>query len=277
MKTVRLPTGESVPALGMGTWNIGDQRNTRAEEIATIQRGIDLGLRLIDTAEMYGEGASERLIGEAIAGRRDGVFLVTKVYPHNATRRGAIAACERSLTRLGIDCIDLYLLHWRGEVPFSETLGAFEELQRQGKIRHWGVSNFDVDDMQELLGTPGGERVATNQVLYNLTTRGVEWDLLPACRARGIPLMAYSPIGQARLTHDRRLQKFARRHAMTPAQVALAWLLAKDDVIVIPKASSRAHLEENFSALAHPLDTAMQAELDTLFPPPIGPSALEMI
>jgi len=236
-----------------------------------------LGLRLIDTAEMYGEGASERLIGEAIAGRRDSVFLVTKVYPHNATRRGAIAACERSLTRLGIDCIDLYLLHWRGEVPLSETLDAFEQLQRQGKIRHWGVSNFDVDDMQELLGTPGGERVATNQVLYNLTTRGVEWDLLPACRARGIPLMAYSPIGQARLTHDRRLQKFARRHAMTPAQVALAWLLAKDDVIVIPKTSNRAHLEENFSALAHPLDTAMLAELDTLFRPPSGPSALEMI
>jgi diketogulonate reductase-like aldo/keto reductase len=277
MNTVRLPTGESVPALGMGTWNIGDQRHTRAEEIATIQRGIDLGLRLIDTAEMYGEGASERLIGEAIAGRRDKVFLVTKVYPHNATRRGAIAACERSLTRLGIDCIDLYLLHWRGEVPLSETLEAFEDLQHQGKIRHWGVSNFDFDDMQELLGTPGGEGVAANQVLYNLTTRGVEWDLLPGCRAHGIPLMAYSPIGQARLTHDPRLRKFARRHAMTPAQVALAWLLAKDDVIAIPKASNRAHLEENFSALAHPLDSAMQAELDTLFPPPIGPSALEMI
>ena len=277
MKTVRLPGGECVPALGMGSWNIGDQRNTRAEEIATIQRGIDLGLRLIDTAEMYGEGAAERLVGEVIAGRRDEVFLVSKVYPHNATRRGAIAACERSLTRLGIDCIDLYLLHWRGEVPLSETLAAFEVLQRQGKIRHWGVSNFDYDDMQELLGTPGGEGVAANQVLYNLTTRGVEWDLLPGCRAHGIPLMAYSPIGQARLTHDPRLRKFARRHAMTPAQVALAWLLSKDDVIVIPKVSNRAHLEENFSALAHPLDPAMLAELDTLFLPPIGPSALEMI
>lgn len=277
MKTVTLPSGECVPALGMGSWYIGDQRSTRAEEISTFQRGIDLGMRLIDTAEMYGDGASERLIGKAILGRRDKVFLVSKVYPHNATRRGAVAACERSLARLGIDCIDLYLLHWRGDVPFSETLEAFEHLQRQGKIRHWGVSNFDYGDMQELLATPGGERVAVNQVLYNLTTRGIEWDLQPGCRERGIPLMAYSPIGQARLTRDPRLLEFSRRHAMTPAQAALAWLLAKDDVIVIPKASNRAHLEENFSALAHPLDVAMLAELDALFPPPLGPSALEML
>lgn len=277
MKTVSLPSGERVPALGMGSWYIGDRRSSRAEEIATLQRGVELGMNLIDTAEMYGEGAAERLIGEAIAGRRDQVFLVSKVYPHNATRRGTVAACERSLERLGVDCIDLYLLHWRGNVPFAETIEAFERLRQAGKIRHWGVSNLDVEDMRELHAVRGGEHVAVNQVLYNLSRRGIEWDLMPWCAAHRIPLMAYSPIEQARLMRDPGLRAFASRHGMTAAQAALAWLLSRDQVIAIPKASTRAHLEQNFATLEHPLDAEMLAELDALFPPPQGTTPLEML
>ncbi|MEC5385075.1 aldo/keto reductase [Uliginosibacterium sp. H3] len=277
MNTVILPSGETVPALGMGTWNIGDDRAARAEEIATLQLGVSLGLKVIDTAEMYGEGKSETLIGEAISGLRDEVFLVSKVYPHNASRREAIAACERSLKRLRTDCIDLYLLHWRGSVPLHETLEAFTRLQRDGKIRHFGVSNFDVDDMQELLGEAEGKAVATNQVLYNLARRGIEWDLLPWCRDHGIPLMAYSPIEQARLVAEKRLVDFAQSHAMTPAQVALGWLLSKDNVMIIPKTANRNRLRENMRALQHPLSAGQLAELDVLFPPPTKAQPLEML
>ncbi|HSD37412.1 MAG TPA: aldo/keto reductase [Rhodocyclaceae bacterium] len=280
MKTVRLPSGESVPALGMGTWNMGNgggSRAQRAEEIATLQLGVSLGLRLIDTAEMYGEGDSENLIGEAISGLRDDVFLVSKVYPHNASRRGAIAACERSLKRLRTDRLDLYLLHWRGDVPLAETLDAFARLQQDGKIRHFGVSNFDTRDMQELGALPGGAAVATNQVLYNLMRRGIEWDLLPWCRERRIPLMAYSPIEQARLVRNSKLVDFARRHDMTPAQAALGWLLANDDVMVIPKTANRNRLRENMRALQYPLSTEQLAELDVLFPPPKGPTPMAML
>lgn len=276
MKYVNL-AGEQVPALGMGTWNIGDSRASRAEEIRSLQRGLDLEMRLIDTAEMYGEGASEILVGEAIVGRRDEVFLVSKVYPHNATRRGTIAACERSLARLRTDRLDLYLLHWRGNVPFEDTIAGFEELQRAGKIRHWGVSNLNLADMEELCATPGGERVAANQVLYNLTRRGIEWDLLRWCVARGVPIMAYSPIEQARLVRDQRLVALARRVGVCPAQLALAWLLAKDGVIAIPKAGRVAHVEENHGALACLLDREIHAELDALFPPPRGPQPLAML
>ena len=256
---------------------IGDDRTRRAEEIATLQRGIDLGMNLIDTAEMYGDGASERLVGEAIRGRRDQAFLVSKVYPHNASRRGAVAACERSLKRLGVDCLDLYLLHWRGSVPLQETIEGFETLQAQGKIRHWGVSNLDRADMEELVGLAGGNRVAANQVLYNLSRRGIEWDLLPWCEARQIPLMAYSPIEQARLLRQPGLRNLAVKHGVTPAQMALAWLLRQDGVIAIPKASSRQHLEENFAALKLSLDDAVLAELDHLFPPPRHATPLEML
>ena len=277
MKTVRLPSGEQVPALGMGTWMIGEKRSARAEEIATLQRGIDLGMTLIDTAEMYGEGASEQLVGEAIRGRRERVFLVSKVYPHHASRTGTAAACERSLKRLGVDCLDLYLLHWRGGVPLSETVEAFERLQAQGKIRHWGVSNLDPADMEELVAQPGGGQVSVNQVLYNLSRRGVEWDLLPWCAERRIPLMAYSPIEQARLLRHPGLHALAARHGATPAQLALAWLLRRDQVIVIPKASTRAHLEENFAALQCSLDAEIVAELDRLFPPPRRATPLEML
>ena len=277
MKTVRLPSGECVPSLGMGTWMIGEDRSARAEEIATLQRGIDLGMTLIDTAEMYGEGASEQLVGEAIRGRREQVFLVSKVYPHNASRQGSAAACERSLKRLGVECLDLYLLHWRGSVPLDKTIEGFETLQAQGKIRHWGVSNLDPADMEELVEQPGGEQVAVNQVLYNLSRRGVEWDLRLWCAERRIPLMAYSPIEQARLLRHPGLRALAARRGATPAQLALAWLLRRDQVIVIPKASTRTHLEENFAALQCPLDAETLAELDRLFPPPQRATPLEML
>ena len=277
MQTVPLPSGEKVPALGMGTWMLGDNRTRRTEEIATLQRGIDLGMTLIDTAEMYGEGDSEKLVGEAIKGRRAEVFLVSKVYPHNASRKGTAVACERSLKRLGVESLDLYLLHWRGGVPLDETIEGFEALQAQGKIRHWGVSNLDPADMEELVAQPGGGQVSVNQVLYNLSRRGVEWDLLPWCAERRIPLMAYSPIEQARLLRHPGLHALAARHGATPAQLALAWLLRRDQVIVIPKASTRAHLEENFAALQCSLDAEIVAELDRLFPPPRRATPLVML
>ena len=277
MKHVTLPGGESVPALGMGTWMIGEDAATRAEEIASLQHGIDLGMALIDTAEMYGEGASEKLVGEAIRGRRERVFLVSKVYPHNAGRKAAQAACERSLRRLGIECLDLYLLHWRGSEPFAETIAAFETLKAQGKIRHWGVSNLDTEDLQEWVDTPGGAAVAVDQVLYNLTRRGIEWDLLPWCQKHRIPVMAYSPIEQARLLRHSGLCELAGRLGMTPAQVALAWLLQRDAVIAIPKTSTRKHLEENFAALRFSLEADVVAELDRLFPPPRRATPLAML
>lgn len=277
MKTVRLPCGEKASALGLGTWHIGDDPTRRVEEIATVQLAIDLGATLIDTAEMYGEGRAERLVGEAIAGRRDEVFLVSKVLPENAGRRGAVAACERSLRRLHTDRLDLYLLHWRGSVPLAETLEAFATLQQTGKIRYFGVSNLDLADMQELWPLAGGAEIATDQVLYNLSRRGVEWELLPWLRERGIPIMAYSPIEQGRLLDDRGLVNFSRRHGMTPAQAALAWLLSKRDVIVIPKTGSRARLRENLGALNHDLTPLQVAELDGIFPPPTGPALLEML
>jgi diketogulonate reductase-like aldo/keto reductase len=277
MKTVALPSGERVPAFGLGTWMMAQNKTARAEEIATLQLGLDLGATLIDTAEMYGEGRAEELIGEAIAGRRDEVFLVSKVYPHNASRRDTVLACERSLRRLKTDRIDLYLLHWRGNVPLAETIDAFMALKHSGKIRHYGVSNLDHADMQELWNVPGGTATATNQVLYNLMRRGIEWDLLPQLREWGVPVMAYSPIEQGKLVRNRKLVDFAQRHRMTPATAALAWLLASDDVIVIPKTSNRERLRENLAAVEIRLTSAQLAELDQLFPPPKGPRPLEML
>jgi diketogulonate reductase-like aldo/keto reductase len=256
---------------------MGENHAARAEEIATLQFGLDLGLTLIDTAEMYGEGEAEKLIGEAIAGRRDEAFLVSKVYPHNASRKGAVAACERSLQRLGTDHLDLYLLHWRGRVPFAETMEAFIALQRTGKIRYYGVSNMDFADMQELWSVPGGRNVQTDQLLYNLVRRGIEWDLLPWLRQHRIPVMAYSPIEQAILLQNPKLLTFARRYGMTPAQAALAWLLANDDVIAIPKTGHRERLKENFGGLDHKLTAAQMGELDRLFPAPAGPHPLEIL
>ncbi len=277
MKSIALPAGELVPALGIGTWRYGEDPAKRADEIATLRLALDLGVTLIDTAEMYGEGRSEELIGEAIADRRSEAFLVSKVYPHNATRKGAIAACERSLGRLRTDVLDLYLLHWRANVPLEETMEAFTELKEAGKIRFYGVSNLDLGDMQELWEQRGGRDVQTNQLLYNLSRRGVEWDLLPWLRKRKVPVMAYSPIEQARLVKNRKLIDFGRRHGMTPAQAALAWLLAQDGIIAIPKTSHPDRLRENLGALEHPLGEEQRTELDRLFPPPTGPGTLEML
>jgi diketogulonate reductase-like aldo/keto reductase len=277
MNTVSLPSGEQVPALGQGTWYMGEDRAARKDEVAALQLGLDLGLTLIDTAEMYAEGGAEEVVGEALLGRRDEAFLVSKVYPHNASRQGVAAACERSLKRLKTDRIDLYLLHWRGQHPLAETVAGFEALQRAGKIRHWGVSNLDLDDMRELASVPCGGACAANQLLYNLSRRGIEWDLLPWLRERGMPVMAYSPIEQARLLRHKGLQDFARRHGMTPAQAALAWLLRQQGVIAIPKSASAAHVRDNVAARDVTLDAAQRAELDRLFAPPTGPSALEML
>lgn len=277
MKKVALPSGERVPAFGLGTWHIGDSEGTRAEEIAALQLGIDLGASLIDTAEMYGEGEAERLVGEAIRSKRDEVFIVSKVYPHNASRRGAVSACERSLRRLGTDRLDLYLLHWRGSVPLGETLDAFAELRKAGKIRAFGVSNLDLADMQELWSQEAGPAVTTNQVLYNLARRGIEWDLLPWLRERSVPVMAYSPLEQGRLLRNPQLVDFARRHGYRPATVALAWLLHKDDVIVVPKTASRERLRENLRALELRLSSPQLAELDRIFPPPSRARTLEML
>jgi aldehyde reductase len=261
----------------MGAWNIGDSAAARAEEIATLRLGLDLGAKLIDTAEMYGGGRSEELVGEAIAGRRDEVFLVSKVLPENASRKGAVAACERSLKRLRTDRIDLYLLHWRGGVPFAETIEAFVALRKAGKIRHFGVSNLDLSDMKAWWKIAAGSACAANQLLYNLTRRGIEYDLLPWLRERKVPVMAYSPIEQARLLRHAKLAGFARRNGMTPAQAALAWLLAREGVIVIPKTGRRERLRENLGALDKPLDAAQLAELDRLFPRPAAPQPLEML
>jgi len=277
MRSVKLPSGDTVPVLGQGTWCLGDDRRRRADEIRALQQGIDLGMTLIDTAEMYGDGLSEELVGEAIAGRRDEVFLVSKVLPENASAKGTVAACERSLRRLRTDTIDLYLLHWRGGVPLAETLAGFERLVRDGKIRHWGVSNLDLGDMQELLALPGGDGVQTNQVLFNVSRRGIEFDLLPWCRARRMPVMAYSPIEQGRILRDPALRAIADRHGATPAQVALAWLARQDGVIVIPKAGTAGHVRENHGALGLGLSASDLAELDRAFPPPSRRRPLEML
>lgn len=277
MRKTKLPSGEAVPVLGQGTWYMGDEPHRRADEIASLRLGLDLGMTLIDTAEMYGDGASEKLVGAAIAGRRDEVFLVSKVLPSNATRSGTIAACERSLKRLGTDRIDLYLLHWRGRTSFAETIAAFEALQDAGKIRHWGVSNMDVDDMQEIARASGGDAMATNQVLYNLMRRGIEYDLLPLAQARGLPVMAYSPIEQGRLTEYPEVEEIADRHGVTPAQIALAWVLRQQGVIAIPKAATPRHVQENRAALDLQLTPQDMADLDNVFPPPDGPGSLEMI
>ena len=277
MKQVRLPSGERIPALGQGTWYMGEDRSARKAEIAALQLGLDLGLTLIDTAEMYAEGGAEQVVGEALVGRREQAFLVSKVYPHNASRKGAVAACERSLKRLQTDRIDLYLLHWRGQYPLAETVEAFDALQRAGKIRHWGVSNLDLADMQELWQAPGGRSVAVNQLLYNLGRRGIEWDLLPWLRQHGVATMAYSPIEQARLLRHQGLQDFARRHGMTAAQAALAWLLAQDGVIAIPKSATAARVRENAAARDITLSAEQLAELDRLYAAPTGPSSLDML
>ncbi len=272
-----LPSGEPMPTYGLGTWMMGESEKKRADEVSAVKLSLDLGVTLIDTAEMYGDGEAESIVGDAIAGRRDGLFIVSKVLPENASRKGTIAACERSLKRLRTDRIDLYLLHWRGSTPLSHTLEAFAELQRGGKIRHWGVSNFDTDDMEELMALPGGNRCATNQVLYNLKRRRIEYDLVPFCRARKIPIMAYSPIEQGRLLGVSVLQTVAERHGATPAQVALAWLLAQQGTIVIPKATNPLHVRDNIAALDLQLTADDLAAIERAFHAPQKKYALDML
>ncbi|MFC3499965.1 aldo/keto reductase [Micromonospora krabiensis] len=274
--SIELPSGQSMPALGQGTWYLGERPARRRDEIAALHAGLDRGMTLIDTAEMYGDGASEELVGEAILGRRPDVFLVDKVLPSNASRRGTVQACRRSLQRLGVDHIDLYLLHWRGSNPLAETIEAFAELVDAGDIGQWGVSNFDLSDMTELLEA-GGSACATNQILYNLTRRGPEYDLLPWLREHRIPVMAYSPIEQGRLLGHPQVAETAARHGVTPAQVALAWLLRQEGVAAIPRSSNAEHTRENAEARDLQLSEQDMAALDRAFPPPAGPQPLEML
>jgi diketogulonate reductase-like aldo/keto reductase len=276
MKTVTLPGGEKVPQLGLGTWKMGERGGDKAKEIAAVQLAVDLGMTLIDTAEMYAEGGSEKMIGEAIAGRRDQVFLVSKVYPHNASRNNTPVACERSLRRLNTDRIDLYLLHWRGRPSLAETMEAFQKLKAEGKIRHYGVSNLDTDDMEELWRVAGGPLTQVNQVYYNPAARGIEFDLLPWQRKHRVPIMAYSPVDQAKLATDKTLAAIGKRHNATAAQIALAWGLRHPDSIVIPKAVKPEHLRQNIAALEIKLTPEDLAEIDKAFLPPKKKTRLEM-
>jgi diketogulonate reductase-like aldo/keto reductase len=279
MRTVRLPSGEQVAAIGQGTWYMGDRKNEATREIAALQLGIDLGMTLIDTAEMYADGGAEKIVAQAVEARRGQVFIVSKVYPQNASRSGVPAACERSLKRLKTDRIDLYLLHWRGGHPLAETVAAFEALKQAGKIRHWGVSNFDTADMEELFGVPGGANCAANQVLYHPGSRGIEYELSPWCEKRGVAVMAYSPLGHttSRLLRSPALVGVAKRHGVTPAQVALAWGLRHPHVISIPKASDPGHVRENAAAIDVVLSGEDLAEIDASFRPPGRKQPLDLL
>lgn len=280
MSTIRstaLPDGEQVPVLGQGTWKMGESRSRHKDEVAALRLGLDLGMTLIDTAEMYAEGGAEEVVAEAVKGRRREAFIVSKVYPHNASRSGVVAACERSLKRLKTDRIDLYLLHWRGGIPLVETLAGFEEVKAAGKIRHYGVSNFAVSDMRELAQLPGGRGAATNQVLYNLKQRGIEFDLLPWMREAGMPIIAYSPLEIGPLDRSAALRKLAAKRGASVPQIALAWLLSRPGVIVIPKASREDHVRENRAAHDIALSPEELAEIDAASPPPRRATPLEMI
>src|SRR6184192_3870565 len=289
MKTVELPDGPAergVPALGQGTWNMGETKRAHSDEVAALRLGIDLGMTLIDTAEMYGEGGAEKVVADAIDGQRERVFVVTKVYPHNASGAKLPKSCERSLKRLRIDAIDLYLLHWRGSVPLAETVEAFEKLRVAGKIRHWGVSNFDVEDMKELVAIENGSACAANQVLYNLQHREIESSLLPFHRTSNfkrqtsapIPIMAYSPVGHGRgLLENATLKKIAKRHDATPAEIALGWALHQPGVIAIPKASSEKHVRDNARSIDIEMTKEDLADLDRVFPAPASKEPLRML
>jgi diketogulonate reductase-like aldo/keto reductase len=276
MRFVTLATGEKIPALGLGTWHMGERRSDRAAEAKALRLGLDLGLNLIDTAEMYGEGGAEEVVAEAIAGRRDKIYLVSKVYPHNASRQGAIAACERSLKRLKTDHLDLYLLHWRGSYPLAETVQAFEKLKADGKIRSWGVSNLDTDDMAELRGVPNGGNCVSNQVLYHLASRGTEWDLLDDCAEHNVMVMAYSPLGQGAVLRNAALASVAKKHGVTPAAAALAWTMRHKHVVAIPKSANPEHVKANAAAADLVLDADDLKALDAAFPPPKRATPLGM-
>lgn len=277
MKHVTLPGGDKIPALGLGTWRMGEDADLLQSEADVLRYGLDCGLQLIDTAEMYGEGGAELVVAEAIKQRRDETYIVSKAYPHNASYDGVVAACERSLERLQTDRIDLYLLHWRGQYPLDETVSGFERLKADGKILNWGVSNLDADDMDELLGVRDGRECAVDQVLYNLSDRGIEWDLKPKLAENSIAVMAYCPLGEGRLLRDASLATLADRHGCTPASIALAWLIAQHQTIAIPKTSRVERIDPIVAALDIELDSDDLALLDHEFPPPDGPSALSIV
>ena len=282
MKTIQFHGESALPAIGQGTWYMGENAALRSQEVGALQAGLDLGLKVIDTAEMYAEGAAEEVVGEALRGRRDQAWLVSKVYPWNAGEVDAIEACERSLRRLQTGYLDLYLLHWRGNVPLEETIRAMESLQQQGKIRHWGVSNFDHDDMLELWQEPGGKSCLTNQVLYHLASRGIEYDLLPQCQQREIPIMAYCPLAQAgrlrqALFDDAHLQQIAQQKGISVAQVLLAWVIRQQGVLAIPKASSVSHVQQNAAALSINLTNEELSIIDRAFPAPQSKTALDVV
>ena len=277
MRQVTLRTGEKIPQLGLGTWHMGERGADRAAEAKAVRAGVDLGVTLIDTAEMYGEGGAEEVVAAATTGIRDKVFIVSKVYPHNASRTGAVAACERSLKRLKTDRIDLYLLHWRGSHPLSETVAAFEKLRADGKIRHWGVSNFDTSDMAEVRGVKGGDNCASNQVLYNLGSRGIDYDLIDDCAKHKVMVMAYTPLGQGAILRDAAVGKIAKKHGVVPAAIAIAWTMRHPNVVSIPKASNLAHVKENAAAADLVLDAGDLAALDAAFPPPNRKRPLGML
>ena len=274
---VTLPSGESVPSMGLGTWHMGERIGNPKTEVDALIRGLDLGATLIDTAEMYARGGAERVVGSAIKGRRDDVFIVSKILPHNASFDGTIRACENSLQRMEIESIDLYLLHWPGNHPLESTISAFEQLKTDGKIKHWGVSNFDTSDMQELYGIPDGKNCQINQVLYNLSRRGIEWDLLPWCRSMGLPIMAYSPIEQGRLLENKKLKALASEIGVSAAQLSIAWSIRKNDIITIPKASNLQHVSQNIEAWTIKLESTILDELDKLFEPPVRKKGLDIL
>ena len=274
---VTLPSGESIPSMGLGTWHMGERIGNPKTEVDALVRGLDLGAALIDTAEMYARGGAERVVGSAIKGRRDEVFIVSKILPHNASFDGTIRACENSLQRMEIESIDLYLLHWPGNHPLEYTVSAFEQLKTDGKIRHWGVSNFDTSDMQELYGIPEGKNCQINQVLYNLSRRGIEWDLLPWCRSMGLPIMAYSPIEQGRLLENKKLKALASEIGVSAAQLSIAWSIRNNDIITIPKASNLEHVSQNIDAWTIELESAILDELDKLFEPPVKKKGLDIL
>lgn len=282
VKTVTFPDGTTVPAIGQGTWYMGERESEFRSEVNALKQGLDAGMTLIDTAEMYAEGGAEKVVGEAIAGRRDEVFLVSKVYPHNAGGQKAVTACEQSLKRLQTDCIDLYLLHWRGSIPLHETVAAMEKLQQAGKIRRWGVSNLDTDDMHSLWQISGGEKCMTNQVLYHAAARGIEFDLLPWCKDHGVPVMAYCPLAQAgQLRHDVLtapvLLDIAQARGVSSAQIALAWVTRTNNVIAIPKAVQPHHVKDNADALTLRLTEDEIALIDRVFPAPRHKTPLDMV
>ena len=276
-KVVTLPSGENIPAMGLGTWHMGERIGDPKTERNALLHGLDLGANLIDTAERYARGGAERVVGDAIRGRRDDVFIVSKVLPHNASFNGTIRACENSLRRMEIENIDIYLLHWPGSHPLEGTIAAFEQLKLDGKIRHWGVSNFDTNDMKELYKLPTGKNCQINQVLYNLSRRGIEWDLLPWCQSMGLPIMAYSPLEQGRLLDDQRLEDISKEAEMSVAELSIAWTMRSQDVVSIPKASSLKHVEQNINASNISLPNSVLRALDEAFEPPMGKKGLDVL